>query len=370
MIKIDTVQFLLGGNMTFTAEIIENILSSSSALSSGRYEIRIGLDVGSGSTKAKGVVFDSYRSSIDKELKSLNVPMGYQKHISQSAGGHTLSEEAQVEGMQKLLDIINSFKHNGIDTIKCAGIATAWARNAYNSSDYTDLLDKFGMHIKTISQKEEGEIGYKVAESKLMSANDNAELVVLDIGGGSFQLTHQGSYDLDVFNGPYGSSNFSKEIRDHVGNHNSFLSTDEVSLAREYAKEHVNFDKVGNDDVKVAGIGQFLNLGIKGLLDKEYVTLTDVKDLISSFSDMTFSEANAQFPKIGSEFMLAEHTNLILLEAIMEAEQVDTIHFVDAKSVDYVMLTESFWDGVEPLNYDAFVELVQTFSDGSNYSAA
>lgn len=344
--------------MSLDTSIIEAALSSSTSLSSERYEIRIGFDMGSGSTKVRGVIFDTHRGEIEHELPRMNVGIGYQKDISESRDGQTLTDEMQIYALGKLLNIVNVYKEYGVDTIKCAGIATAWARNANNSDEYLGLLEKFGMYIKMISQKEEGEIGYRVAEHHFANSNDNGDLVVLDIGGGSFQLVHNEGYDLSVYNGPYGSSNFGKEVRDHVGNHDDFFNSEEVDVAREYASQNVNFDIVGGDDRVVSGIGQFLNLGIKGLVDKDYVELNDIENLIGEFSEISINEANNRYPNIGKDFMYPEQTNLILLEAIMKSEGVDRINFVDAKSVDYVINEANFWENAEPFNFEAFSELV------------
>lgn len=343
---------------------IKNLLQSSTSLSDGRYEVRIALDVGSGSTKVKGVLFDTFWESVEDDFGNMNVPIAYQKYISESAGGHTLPDEGMIFGISKLFEIIDHFKDFGFETIKCVGIATAWARNAYNSSDYLGLLEKFGIHIKTISQEEEGVIGYKVAESKLKDIDEDGELIVLDIGGGSFQLSHEDTLNLEVFNGPYGASNFFKEVRDHVGNYTTFLSEAEVEKAREYSNEHVKskikLHSVDASDVKkVGGIGQFLNIGIKSLVNKESITLEEIKGFIYSFTSMTVFQASNMYPEVGANFMLAEHTNLILLESIMEAQNINEIHFVDAKSVDYVIDTQDLWSGVEALNYEAFSELVE-----------
>lgn len=344
--------------MSLDISMVEAALSSSTSISSQRYEIRIGFDMGSGSTKVRGVIFDTYKGEIEHELGRMNVGIGYQKDISDSNDGQTLTDEMQIYALGKLLGIVNVYKEYGVDTIKCAGIATAWARNAHNSDEYLGLLEKFGMYIKMISQKEEGEIGYRVAEHHFANSNDNGDLVVLDIGGGSFQLVHNEGYDLSVFNGPYGSSNFGKEVRDHVGNHNEFFNMEEVEVAREYASQNVNFDVIGGDDRVVSGIGQFLNLGIKGLVGKDYVELSDIENLIDEFSGITINEANIRYPDIGKDFMYPEQTNLLLLEAIMKSEGVEKINFVDAKSVDYVINEASFWESAEPFNYEAFSELV------------
>ena len=88
------------------------------------------------------------------------------------------------------------------DTI---AVATAWARAAKNIDDVLcRIKDATGITINVITQEKEGMIGYQAAliaiEMKKRHDILVKNIVTIDIGGGSAQLTYNGGYKVDEIN--------------------------------------------------------------------------------------------------------------------------------------------------------------------------
>jgi exopolyphosphatase/guanosine-5'-triphosphate,3'-diphosphate pyrophosphatase len=325
-------------------------------------EYRYVFDIGSGGTKSKLVLVEPKSGKIIKTLKEISVPMPYQECISRSDDGRTLTKECMQKGLQSIMDIIAYYGIEDINDFKNAGIATAWARNAKNSDEYLQLLSDHGLNVRVISQQEEGEIGYKVAQDHGASCEmDERMAIIWDIGGGSYQLSAQkkdGS--IHVHQGPYGSSNFNKDVRDYIkekyndDNNQTLFDKLEIEAAREFAKLKVS-DSIASDEVlaslmkdkcvDLVAMGQFMNLGIKpSVRSSGYISKEKINHAILSGEDKHFTQAQELFPMRDERFINVVQTDLILTEAIMQGLSRDSFIIVNAKSVDFVATDSSFWN--------------------------
>ncbi|MBS0652375.1 MAG: hypothetical protein JSR39_02485 [Verrucomicrobia bacterium] len=109
------------------------------------------------------------------------------------------------EGQERIVSVLKSLKAAGEEygPTKCQAIATELFRTAKNGPEVAEnisaLLD---VEIKIISPEEEGILSFLtiVEETGL----DPEEIVVLDIGSGSFQITCKLEDQFLVYGAPYG----------------------------------------------------------------------------------------------------------------------------------------------------------------------
>ena len=324
---------------------------------SSELELRIAIDSGSGSTKASAGIFNLRKQKYTEYLGSRKVLIPHQAHILKS-DNKMLTESFMQESLSKMLQLIDGFKISGVHKIKCSGIATAWARNATNTDDYLKILAKNNINLMPISQEEEGEIGYKsvVNINKL-----NHKVVVFDIGGGSFQITHKLNDYIKVFNGEYGSSNFAAEVRDITGVRKDYFNSDDINKALKFAK-----DKLCNIPENLSvnsfeGIGSFLNINIKLLTKEDYIDLNTVNLLIDQFSNLTEESALKIYPKVGETFIGDCQTDLLLLKSIMEKTGVNLIKFNPSTSKDFILNSADFWDDCVASNNNVLCDDISYF---------
>lgn len=342
---------------------LEYTLQSSTGLVGGELPyMRVAFDVGSATTKAKAAVFQGENKLVD--LGGTYEIMAYQSHLDSSKGD--LSRDVQLEGLSKIMSIICQFKAKlgeHID-VKVAGIATAWARRASNSDDYIKLLKSNGINVDTVTQDFEGKIGYKAALSIMDPDTDLDSTVVCDIGGGSFQIAFGRSNAVKVYHGKFGSANFFDSVKNTLAHltpedKNRYLNKDEVEAAKQIAETNVAraLDSYmetyfGDKKIHVAGIGQFLNKGIKQFVDGDTIKLQEMSELMYEFCDLTGQEAMERYPTMKPEYVYMSQTNLILLEAMMKSLNVEEIDLVDAKATDYVLNDHTLWEDIEPVAYE------------------
>ncbi len=323
-------------------------------------ETRYVYDVGSGTTKSKKVLVDTENGKIVKTIQEVNQSMGYQKCISESPSGDVLTKSCMNEGVESLMKILKTYGINDPKSISNAGIATAWARNAKNIEEYMGLLKEHGFNFKVISQQEEGEIGYKSADSHYMPC-DAAERVAIvwDIGGGSYQLSvKEENGTIYVHHGEYGSSNFKKSVNSFLSSNytapvGKFWSSEAVASMKKFAKEKIT-DVIKQDThltdlmkgkcVDLIGIGQFLNSGVKGIFGQsDIVHVENIERVLEQTYEIKHETARDIFTTRKPEFIDATQQDLIMTYSIMKGLDQEDLVVIDAKSVDYVATEESFW---------------------------
>jgi len=361
MKMIDKCNLLESKGMLISSKETTNLLCNNNIKIPLEY--RYVFDIGSGGTKSKLVLVDAINGKIFKTLNEVSVPMPYQECISQSEDGKTLTKECMQKGLQSIMEIVSHYGVNDLGSINNAGIATAWARNAKNIDEYLELLSEYGLNIRVISQQEEGEIGYKSAHNQHKHIPCNLEermAVIWDIGGGSFQLSAQNDDGtIYVHKGPFGSSNFNKEVKDYIkqkyndDNEHTLFDKKEIKAAREFAKLKIS-DEIAADEtlaglmkdkcVDLVAIGQFMNLGIKpSVKTSGYISKERIDEAIKAGENKHFSEAQNVFPSRDEKFIGVVQTDLILTEAIMNGLSKEEFVVINAKSVDFVATDHSFW---------------------------
>ena len=99
----------------------------------------------------------------------------------------------------------------GIDCRKnhCISFATAWARDATNTDEWLQKVRGLGLKVHFLSQEKEGILSFKAVESKADQYGLGwHEMLVLDIGGGSTQLSGVTGENYFAYKGPYGIDTF------------------------------------------------------------------------------------------------------------------------------------------------------------------
>ena len=318
-------------------------------------ELRCVFDIGSGGTKGKLFLVDTVNNHVLETVNEVSYPVPYQKWVSNSYNKHYLPLKAMITGINTIDKILKEFDINPY-MVKCGGIATAWARGADNSYDYIEFLKHdMNVHVKEVSQDEEGKIGFQAAQYFIEDNNITIEDIVFwDIGGGSFQLGVNSNDDIYVYSGEYGASNFAYDIREIVGaNATGILSREQVEEAIIWSKKNI-VEQICYDDIlgnytygnaSFFAMGQVMNKDIKPLVNSNYIHKEQVKQAIYDFADSSsFEQLHDKYAGAEEAFIDGTHTNLILIYSVMDKMNIDYLNFIDAKSVDAVALDNDIWN--------------------------
>ncbi len=168
---------------------------------------RIGIiDIGSNSVRL--VLYEYTPSILDRRTRV----------IDESKASVRLSGKVHTDGtipihsLDGLVDTLQHFKLlcsvNGADQIRAT--ATAAIRNAANCNEIVDYLDEAcDLRIEVLSGEDEARLGFLGA----MQSMDIAEGYLLDIGGGSTELTlFRNRTILDTYSFPFGAVNMTKQF--------------------------------------------------------------------------------------------------------------------------------------------------------------
>jgi exopolyphosphatase/guanosine-5'-triphosphate,3'-diphosphate pyrophosphatase len=317
-------------------------------------------DIGSGSTKSKAYIVDICKNKLIKTLKEINKHIKYQDCISKSPDKKTITKACLTEGLNAIKEIKKEYGIN-CKQEQCAGVATAWARNAKNAKELLDLFKKENVHIYSISQNDEGELGFATAVNDLELKGVNPQnIVVWDIGGGSFQLAALDEKGiLNSYDGKWGIFNLFQEVRKKFPKEGCspdkerFFGKDELEKILQYVAEQVGVEvkqdkfiinKISNQKVRVIGIGRIMYLGLRyqlGLINP--IPKEKIKELIYKFADKTIEDAYHMYPKLPPHFVSLIQQSLILIWGIMESAGIDQIEIVNSTLTDHVALDEDYW---------------------------
>ena len=133
----------------------------------------------------------------------------------------------------------------------------------------------------------------------------------------------------------------------------SYANTKVDSLINQYSSIELLKGKASTD---VYAIGAFMNKGIKSLVNQDSITIDKVFELATLWAECTMDDLHELYPLISDENLIAQQTNLVLVYAIMEALDINEIHFLDhTQSVEAVAVYEDIWSDelVQMTLYDA-----------------
>ncbi|HEY6890444.1 MAG TPA: Ppx/GppA phosphatase family protein [Solirubrobacter sp.] len=241
----------------------------------------------------------------------------------------------QPDPMERALETLELYAHfcnaTGIDAIR--PVATSAIRDASNQDAFLEAARKrSGLEIEVLSGEEEARYGYLAA----VNSTTLSQGVVLDLGGGSMQLTRvEGREEIEGRSWPLGAVRMTerfmpegdkpkrkqvKALRDHVAA--------EIERAA-WLEDGGRLTGVGGTIRNLAAAAQLAaglpSYGIQGFR----ITRDALKDLIETFSGMTASE-RASVPGIKfarGDLILA---GALVIDTVMEVGGFGMIEATDA----------------------------------------
>lgn len=318
---------------------------------------KVTYDIGSGSTKIMGALWNTQCDKIEAVFAEYEFPMGYSYDLAKSSDNQ-FSDLIMDMGLNKLKEyqtkVHEDFANLNLDLKpKEYGVATAAFRNAGNGQTFCEqLAQMLDIDLKVITQDEEGELGYlgaisvKNAENPI-EFNFNASPVVWDIGGGSLQVTHQ---DIDgafnILKGNLGSGSFQGLLENYLSVDIDLSTEQNLEQAITIAKENLKLDQnlelkfknIIQENKQVIGIGSVHNLSIQKMINKineydhNYYTKEDVLLTAKKLGALS-NEGLKEFTGMTDDNLLkCQVPNLVLVYAIMDELQIEKVEVVKANN--------------------------------------
>lgn len=316
-------------------------------------------DIGSSTTKSAAYTVDGCKKVIiSKNTKHLH--QNYRYCLVNDGSGYVLPEECMDRGIAVLHELE---QHYGIDCRKnhCIGFATAWARDAMNTDEWLQKVGNTGIKMHLLSQEKEGILSFKALENKVSQYGVNRhEMIVLDIGGGSTQISGLIGDSYFSYKGAYGTDTFISHLlskfrpeennismTEHIKNPVMFRSSEIeeiIKYSSDYWYTSITRDedivqKIKDGRIYLVGIGVLMRVGIRKQmgLDKEVVTKDEIRGLIQSMCDLDKDQLNAKYPQLkGVAF--SSQSAMLILYSIMNALEVESIRISEDDVMSYVAL--------------------------------
>lgn len=161
---------------------------------------RAAVDVGSGSIKVTVAQIEPFSKKIKNILYSEEHSVPFKRDI-QVGGGSQFSDNIQRVALDTLARLKQELEVHNVSEWR--GVATAASRQATNAQDlYQRIQEQLDIDISIISQHEEGRLGFATASA--VSRVVPEQLIAVDSGSGSFQLTTLIDGELEVIEGALG----------------------------------------------------------------------------------------------------------------------------------------------------------------------
>lgn len=324
-------------------------------------ETRYAFDFGSGAIKSRAVDFNVCTNKIHKIFGQFDKPIKFIHCLVPSKNGsHHVDEKC----INRAIIEFNNFESEyniSCHKNKCAGVATAWARKADNIDIIIKGLENHGVRMKVLSQMDEGIYGFNaVLNSPDVAGIDPQNLIVWDLGGGSFQLSMlDEAGNIHVYNGPHGVESFERELRRELNLPSDspmpFFAGEELEKALEYVYEKygraILEDEIiaaklkNNPKVQVYAIGNPMTKGIKKqMYVPQHATLEDLKSTAQLFEYRAADDVYwNSFPELPTHYVKSAQVSLILIHGIMQGLGVKEIDIIDTTLADYVLYEKGLW---------------------------
>lgn len=324
-------------------------------------ETRYAFDFGSGAIKFKGVDFDVCSNKV------VNVFGQFERHIKlvnciykSPDGIDSIDQKCITKAVVEFQNFEEDFNIKCTKD-KCAGIATAWARKAANSDIVLNKLRALGVKVRVLSQEEEGIYAfYSIANSKVSEGVDINDIIVWDIGGGSFQITTlDKNGKLHVYHGSHGVETFESELRRVMNAPRSaeypFFAGEKLEEALKYAydqygkpitEDKVIYEKVKNNPkVKVYSIGGPMTRGFKNQMGINPVfAASDMQEVAKGFANQSLEKmAWEVYPRLPTHYVASAQIAAILVHGIMEGAGFREAEIINNTLAEYVLYDRSLW---------------------------
>ena len=305
--------------------------SRATSLLTESLERRAAIDVGSGGTKVLIADVDCNTHQIVQVLFEQSFSVPYQTYL-ESSKDCRFNAEIQEKGLStfvQIQELLNDYRVS-----KVTAVATEAFRKAENGTEFAKTVaETTGIPLTVISQKEEGEIGFHSASAA--SGKNPEELLVFDIGTGSFQIAAEGL----VYMQSMGSIPFKNYIiRDVQGKDSSLVPSPNPMTARDWKRAEAKARELGRQafpalkeqirelDGSIVGIGRLFSCSIKPLgATPGIVTRKDLHTFISSHLNKTDEELQDPYASVVL-------SNCILVHGVMKALQIREIQIVETTS--------------------------------------
>ena len=311
-------------------------------------ENRMGLDIGSGSSKILVAQVDVCNKKLVKVLLQESKPALYNDDFEKSADGN-ISPEMEAKGLAILTELIALSKV--YKPKKFSGVATSVFRKAKNGKLMIGrFAKKIKIPLKIISQDEEARLGYDSAISILGAEalgllGEKRQVIVWDIGGGSMQMiTRDNDKKFSMYLGNLASNNF-KNIVIEVFQQRPIETTaspnpiglsrpNVIALARVYARLHVppEFFNKGHEKVYI-GVGGVHNQSIKNQLQLKGTSYS-LRDL----GDLAIQQAQKSDKDLSGDYRATDVSNLLLVQGFMEAMGVRDVNLVNTSLLQGLLI--------------------------------
>lgn len=311
-------------------------------LDSADMERRAIIDIGSGGTKYLIADYNTVTGdyTIVKEGK-INVP--YQRALNGSED-HTFDRAIRDEGIAAFQEIQMVFHQYGVQ--QNYAFATEAFRQATNATDFVaEIANRSGITVNILEQKDEAAIAFQQAALNLGVPED--ELVVLEIGTGSFQLSIK---DETAHMGDLGSVPFHHHILTEIlgveaGGKITSLTDEQMKVADKLARD---IARQAEKDIKnvirgdagraIVGIGNLFTRSLAPhAANPDVITRKDIRNFIKEILQKTPEEIQ------NDPFLSTDLSNAILALGFMKALQIHEINVLDTSNTTTILRTEANW---------------------------
>lgn len=310
------------------------------------------VDHGSGAIKASMKEINPFTGTVLSTVELGKEAVSISKGISEVDGVKHISKEAMEKGVEAVKKLVKAAKEAGVSDRNITGVATAWVRSgADNISTYLGSLnDSAGIGFHAVSQDTEGALAKLAVERAGESAAK-----VLDTGGGSLQLVHDGM----VYGTETASETFMQSakktftnlgVSDHMWKKAEFSTLTDLAHKMTAAKNTANLSIMPTGVGEVVGIGNVYNGLAKvmkslKIVDTLTITPESIDKLIQELSRKTTEQIGEIVASVGIPKSIAANiaTNVALVKGVMETFGINTIKAVDANSGAAAFFLPQFW---------------------------
>jgi exopolyphosphatase/guanosine-5'-triphosphate,3'-diphosphate pyrophosphatase len=309
-------------------------------------ERRAVVDVGSGSTKFCIADVDQKTNRIAKILLNESYAVPYQASLEASED-HTFGEEVRTQGIKAFTKIQGLCQEYGVQ--KTTAVATEAFRKSQNAASFAaEVLAKTSLSLKIIPQQEEGAIAFSS-----VSSQDHKipleQLVVWDIGTGSYQLTVKGKEEeVCVSMGSVGSVPFRNYIKEQIQHKDpsesilypfsqeDYLASDRYarSLARKtYAEVK---ERIRSREGEVVGVGRLFLNSLLPHAESQEITRADLRNYIRDSLGRPKEEFDDPFAEV-------DLANATLVLGFMKSLGIHRIKPVNAATLQGMLIYQPYW---------------------------
>ncbi len=329
----------------FLLIILLGVLASCSSLSKKDNCLvkRAAFDIGSGSTKMTLAKVNTCENKIVEVFFEDQAAVGYKQALYDN--NNTFSQKILDEGISELKELKQTATELGVTEF--SALATQAFREATNGQKALDRIsDDVGLKVRVINQELEAKFGYLGAKVK-HPFNDDENILVWDIGGGSMQMTYVENGEFKYYLGKLASVSFKQTVLKNLYNGKNVSpnpigktkSKKARALARFFASANVSAEvKKYIKTARIFGIGGVHYYSVrKQTLKKGHIyNQTQLRVALSKRSKLNDKQ-------IGGKFAATDVTNIALVLGFMESLGMRKVETLKVNMSHGLFLDKSSW---------------------------